>query len=163
MSTEKLPPEGPKSWVLRTIDEIKGSRLTTRAIGGVVVALTSLGIGSGLSEAAKDFDASHRETSCHTFSAVIEGKFDGEMLYVGLDNDSMDRIQRFLEWQPGGYQAEQISANSLGLAYNSDTGTVAPGEIDVQVCVTDAPLSGSDISVSRVESTDPKRMSGPLA
>lgn len=156
MSTEKLPPEGPKSWVLRTIDEIKGSRLTTRAIGGVVVVLTSLGIGSGLSEAAKDFDASHRETSCHTVSsAVIESDSVDGMPHFGLNDESKDEINGFLKWQPGGYRAEEISVN--GLAYNPATGTVAPGEIDVQVCVTDAPLSGSDISVSRVESTSPNK------
>lgn len=103
----------------------------------------------------------NRETSCHTASVVIQSDFVDGVPQISLSPESEDEINSFLQWEPGGYGADAINANAL--AYDPATGAFAQGATEIQVCVTKAPLSGTDISVASVESTDPKQMRGPLA
>lgn len=158
MNTVKLPPEGPRGWLGRVVEKAKETRLATQVIGGVALVVTSLGVGSGVGEVATNFNESNRETSCHAFSAVIQSDFVDGVPQISLSPESKHEINSVLQWEPGGYGADAINVNAL--AYDPATGAFAQGEAEIQVCVTKAPLSGTDISVASVESTDPKQMRG---
>ena len=155
-----MPPKAPKSWVERGIDKAKGkideakdSGLAVLALGALAVSAALTGIAGGLATAANNFNESHRETTCQKFEVKIQSEFVDGMIYTGLDSNSEAAIQNFFNTQPGGHQSDQFAAKYT--PHNIDT----VGKQDIQVCVTDAPFSGSEVLVSPVESADDKQAS----
>ena len=161
MRTKNMPPEAPKSWVRRGIDSVKEGRLATRVVGAVALAAVSLGIGSGVGEAAGNFNEAHRETTCQEFTINMEASQNGVFTVFQPDGESAAAVQNFLDTQPGGYELEQIfPPNVAGVDEYIDKHTDEhTGEQKVQVCVSDAPFSGSRMAVSSVESVDAKSAS----
>ncbi len=142
MRTKNMPPETPKSWARRGIDSVKESRLAVQTLGVLALAASALGFSSVVVGAANDFNEANQQTTCRAFEVSMDFSQDGIITTSYPRGESIEEIQEFLDGQPGNHRADDFFWSRVGIENDQK----------VKVCVTDAPLSGSEVFVSEVDS-----------